>query len=207
MRSIVRKWIPILIASLGGLFTLAGYLFPDTILSSYRDQLIEWAVIVSAFALILGIFNIVQVHAQRILGPGEDSLYSVVLLLAASLSWIPPLIYGPSSGMTRAMLDYVISPMGGALAALVVFTLTLSAIRLLQCRQNPYSLLFLLVVVLSLLGTTPLLGFEGLSKVRDWLIHVPGMAGVRGLLLGVALGTIITGVRVLLGSDRPHSEF
>jgi hypothetical protein len=60
---------------------------------------------------------------------------------------------------------------------------------------------------LSLLGTTPLLGFEWLSDIRDWLIHVPGMAGIRGLLLGVALGTVITGIRVLLGSDRPHSEY
>jgi len=35
---------------------------------------------------------------------------------------------------------------------------------------------------------------------------VPGMAGMRGLLLGVALGTMITALRVLLTSERPHTE-
>jgi hypothetical protein len=33
------------------------------------------------------------------------------------------------------------------------------------------------------------------------------MAGMRGLLLGVALGTVITALRVLVVSERPHSEF
>jgi hypothetical protein len=32
------------------------------------------------------------------------------------------------------------------------------------------------------------------------------MAGARGILLGVALGTVATGLRVLLGIDRPYSE-
>jgi hypothetical protein len=207
MRSVIRKWTPVLTATIGGLFTLAGYLFPNTILSTSRDQLIEWAVVTSAFAIILGVFNVLRVHGQRILGSEDGWPYSLVLLAAASLSWVPPLISGASSSATQTMQDYVIAPLGGSLAALVLFTLTLSAVRLLRHRRDPYSLLFILVVALTLLGTTPLLGFERLSKVRDWLINVPGMAGVRGLLLGVALGTLITGARVLLGSDRPHSEF
>ena len=207
MRRVIRKWIPIFIATGSGLLTLAGYLFPDTGLASYRDQLVEWAVIISAFALILGVFNVLRVHGQRILKSEQGQVYSLVLVVAALLSWIPPLVYGPMDGLTQGMLNYVITPLGGALAALVVFTLTLAVVRLFRHRRTPYSLLFILVVILTLLGTTPLRGFEWLSDIRSWLIEVPGMAGVRGLLLGVALGTVITGIRVLLGSERPHSEF
>lgn len=207
MTRIVRKWVPVAIASAGGLLTLAGYLFPGTVLSSYRDRLIEWAVIVSAFALILGAFNVLRVHGDRVIGTGEGWSYSIALLLAALLSWIPPLFQGPSGEVSQAMLTYVITPLGGSLAALLVLTLTLSAVRILRHRRSPWSLLFLAVVGLSLLGTTPLPGLEWLNEVRSWLIRVPGRAGIRGLLLGVALGTLITGLRVLLGSDRPHSEF
>jgi hypothetical protein len=207
MRRVIRKWIPIFVATASGLFTLAGYLFPDTILSTYRDQLIEWAVIIGAFALILGMFNVLRVHSQQVIKSEEGWLYSVVLLAAALLSWIPPLFQGSSGRITHAMLDYIITPLGGALAALVVFTLTASAVRLLRHRRSPSSVLFIAVVALCLMGTTPVLDLQWLSDVRHWLIHVPGMAGVRGLLLGVALGTVITGLRVLLGSDRPHSEF
>jgi hypothetical protein len=207
MRRIIRKWIPIFIATTSGLLALAGYLFPDTGLSVYRDRLVEWAVIIGAFALILGVFNVLRVHGQRILESDKGQVYSVVLLVAALVSFVPPLVYGPTDSLTRGMVDYVITPLGGALAALVVFTLTLSAVRLLRHRRGPSSLLFIVVVILTLLGTTPLRGFEWLSEIRSWLVGVPGMAGVRGLLLGVALGTVITGIRVLLGSERPHSEF
>jgi len=40
--------------------------------------------------------------------------------------------------------------------------------------------------------------------VRSWLAQVPAIAGARGLLLGVALGTVATGIRILIGVDRPY---
>jgi hypothetical protein len=30
--------------------------------------------------------------------------------------------------------------------------------------------------------------------------------GTRGLLLGIALGTVLTGLRVLFGVDRPYGD-
>jgi len=206
MRRIITKWIPIAISTGTGLVALAGYLFPQTVFSAFRDRMVEWAVIIAAFALILGLFNLVRVHGQRILGSGEEWGYSLVLLLSASLSWIPALVQGPSGPATKLMLDYVITPLGASLAALLVFTLTLSGVRMLRYRSMLSSVLFIVVFVVSLLGTTPLPGTEWLSKLRHWLIHVPGRAGFRGLFLGVALGTMVTGLRILLGADRPHSE-
>lgn len=198
--------MPVFIATSSGLLTLAGYLFPGTKWSGYRDQLVEWAVIIGAFALIYGASNILRVHGERILRSDTGWVYSLSLLVTASLFWIPPLLGGPSGAMTQALLKYVITPLGASLAALLVLTLTLSAVRMLRYRRELSSLLFIGVVALSLLGATPLLGLEWLSDVREWLIRVPGMAGFRGLLLGVALGTVITGLRVLMGQDRPHSE-
>jgi hypothetical protein len=207
MERIIKKWIPIFIATSAGILTLTGYLFPRTVLADYRDRLVEWAVIVAAFAFILGLFNVLRVHGQRIMKSADQWEYSLVLLLAALIFWMPPLFQGPSGAATQKLLDYVIAPLGASLAALIVFTLVLAALRLLRQRWNVSSMLFLVVAVLSLLGSTPILGLQWLSEVRDWLISVPGMAGMRGLLLGVALGTLITGLRVLLASDRPHSEF
>jgi hypothetical protein len=206
MGRIIRKWIPIFIATGVGIFALAGYLVPGTLLSNYRDRLVEWAVIVAAFAFILGLFNLLHVHGERILSLGDGWVYSLVLLVAALVSWLPPVLQGPAGAATQQMMKDVIAPLGASLAALVVFSLTLAAFRLLRQRWNIHSLLFIVVVALSLLGSTPIPGFRWLSEVRDWLIRVPGMAGMRGLLLGVALGTLITGLRILLASDRPHSE-
>jgi hypothetical protein len=206
MGSIIRKWIPITIATAAGVVALAGYLFPQSGLSTSRERLVEWAVIVSAFALILGLFNVLRVHGERIVRFGNGWEYSLVLVLAALIFWIPPAFQGPSGASTQSLLRFVIAPLGASLAALLVFTLTLAAFRLLRNRWSVYSLLFVAIVALSLLGSTPIRGFRWMGDVRDWLINVPGMAGMRGLLLGVALGTVITGLRVLLAQDRPHSD-
>jgi len=44
------------------------------------------------------------------------------------------------------------------------------------------------------------------SEVSGWLEGVVVRAGVRGLLLGMALGFVATGLRVLSGADRPFEE-
>ncbi len=214
---LIKKWIPILTATVTGVVVLLGYLYPNRLLVHYggrltewRDVLIEWAVIVAAFAFLLGVFNILRVHGRRVSRRRQGWLYSLVLLLALLVALV--VSFAPSSTMNPSELvfEHIIGPLGASLAALMVFTLTLAAFHLLRARRSPGAALFLFVVVVALLGSTPLVGLPGtelLADIRDWLIHVPGMAGMRGLLLGVALGTVITGLRVLVASDRPHSEF
>lgn len=205
IRRLTRTWVPTAAGSLAGLVALAGYLFPNTVLAVCRDRLVEWGVIVAAFALILGVFNVFRVHGTRIVRTGDGWWYSLALILTASLAWIPPLIFGPSHSVTRAALRYVIRPLGGSLAAVLVFTLTLGVTRMLRYRRSFTSILFLVVVALTLVGTTPLLGVEWLANIRGWLMRVPGLAGFRGLFLGVALGTVITGLRLLIGVDHPQA--
>jgi hypothetical protein len=40
--------------------------------------------------------------------------------------------------------------------------------------------------------------------VRDWLVAVPATGGTRGILIGVALGALTVGIRVLIGRDQPY---
>jgi hypothetical protein len=63
------------------------------------------------------------------------------------------------------------------------------------------------VAVLVILGSAAWLRDSPLSLVvdaRDWVVNYPALAGLRGILIGSALGAIATSVRVLLGIDRPY---
>jgi hypothetical protein len=40
--------------------------------------------------------------------------------------------------------------------------------------------------------------------IRPFIAQVLAAAGARGILLGVALGTLTTGLRILFGVDRPY---
>ena len=210
MSNLIKRWIPIIVAVFSGIVVLAGYLLPgNPLLAGLRDILIRWTVIVAAFAFILGVFNILRVHSNHVLRRHPGRLYSLALVIALLIgmvaSGLPEAI--PLQGtLDRLVFDYTIRPLGASLAALLAFTLALAAFRLLRARRSVSAVLFFFVVVAVVLGSTPLIGLGWLAGLRDWIVNVPGMAGARGLLLGVAIGTIITGLRVFLTIDRPYSE-
>jgi hypothetical protein len=68
--------------------------------------------------------------------------------------------------------------------------------------------LFVTFGVIVLLGQVPIGArlWDQLPVIKDWVLEVPALAGARGILLGVALGTAATGLRVLLGIDRPYVD-
>jgi hypothetical protein len=92
MSRLIKQWFPILTATLTGLVVLIGYLIPISPWTHYRDLMIKWAVIVAAFAFVLGIFNILRVHGGRAFRLRRGWLYSLALLLAAVAASIPPLL-------------------------------------------------------------------------------------------------------------------
>lgn len=221
MDRLVRSWIPAFIAIAAGLLVLLSSLFPGALTFSYRgrptnlrDILVEWAVIVASFSFLLGLLNLLRVHSARVRRRQGGGFHSLVLLLAAVVSAILSLlsIFGGMAEQAAGWLfDYVISPLGASLAALVVFTLAMAAFRLLHVRRDEKAraAVFVFVVAVVLLSSPPPILLErggGLSVVglRDWIVSVFGLAGMRGVLLGIALGTVITALRVLwpAGTDR-----
>jgi hypothetical protein len=87
-------------------------------------------------------------------------------------------------------------------------TLIYASIRLLRRRVDVMSVVFLIVTVIFLVLIMPtpfgpLLGDRGNQAVIDFL-GMFSRGGARGLLIGIALGTLLTGLRVLFGVDRPY---
>ena len=224
MRSLVRRWLPtILFGTIPGLVVLFGYLLPLPGLPDLRNILIDWAVILAGAALFLGIVNVLWVHGRRVRRRQAGWPYSLVLFLAAIGAAIPPLMqvlgfFGadPSGTQvwheaTRILFAHVIIPVGTALGGLVAFTLALAGFRLLRERRSFWAIVFVIVAVVALLGATPLAGLPGdigltLAQARTFVVDTLAMPGMRGLLLGVALGTVVTALRVLATIERPHSE-
>jgi hypothetical protein len=116
-------------------------------------------------------------------------------------------ISGPAGSFSLWIFNSIQVPVEISLLAVLAFVLVYAVARLLTRRPKWYTILFLVSVVLVLLGSAPLFivgEVSMLSSLRGWLVHVPAVAGARGLLLGVALGTVATGLRILIGIDRPY---
>ena len=96
-------------------------------------------------------------------------------------------------------------PLQATTFSLLAFYVATAAYRGFRLRSLE-SLAFVAAVVLVLLGQVPIGRYLGdlVPAAKDWILNVPSTAGVRGIIIGVALGTIATGVRVLMGFDRPY---
>lgn len=208
----IGRVIATVVAIVVGLFVLA-----DLLVSQWAGQaagiikgigffLISWATIVIAFALLLGFVNVITVHLNRIRGRKPGSIYSGVLLVSL-LGTLLFGIAGPTSPNTQFIFEYILQPLEATFFALLALFIATAAFRAFRIR-NLETFFFVLFAVIVLLGQVPVSIYiwPEFPVIKDWILNVPVLAGVRGILLGVALGTIATGLRVLIGADRPYTD-
>jgi hypothetical protein len=168
--------------------------------------LVGWAAIVIAFALLLGVVNVVSVHLRQIQTKKSNSVYSLVLLISLAVTLIFGL-GGPTSNGSQFIFEYILQPLESTLFALLAIFIATAAFRAFRVRDLE-TFFFVLFAIIVLLGQVPvgLYLWSELPIIKDWILDVPTLAGARGILLGVALGTIATGLRVLIGADRPYTD-
>jgi hypothetical protein len=207
--------IPAAIAVGVGLVTLLGYFIQSAELLTLRTILINWAVILGGLAVLVGLLNLIIVHFRRMQTGARGSVYSLLTVAAAVATFVVgaaeslrnggPTLYQQGS-LTYLLFTGVVIASQAALASLVMFFLVVAAVRMLQTKPDRWSVLFLATVVVTLVGWLPLAFLRPLNSVREWLLNVAVSAGARGILIGVALGVLMVGIRVLTGVERPYKD-
>ena len=215
--AVLRRTLPTAIAIAVGIFVLVALFTSVPLLNAFGTYFVDTAIIIAAFALFLGLLNVVRVHARKIRERQPGSPYSLVLIVALFVVLVFGLLpFGGQSGGTESsvgainpvvqwIFDYIQVPIQASLSALLVFFTLTAAYRMLRLRSVE-SVVMLVVVLLVLVGQVTVGLVPILPEIKDWILNVPAMAGVRGILLGVALGAILTGIRLLLGVERPYSD-
>jgi hypothetical protein len=193
------------IAMASGLIVLLGYLYPLEMLTQVRIMLTDWAVIIAGMAMLVGVANLAFVQLEKIRSRQPNGSYGLLLILSLLVTFGLGLVFGPENQYVRLAVDAIIVPVEASLMAILAVTLVYASIRLLRRRTDVMTVIFLVVSLLFLIAVmpTPFGPIPG-----DWLIlQFGGMfssGGARGLLIGIALGTLLTSLRVLFGIDRPY---
>ena len=203
-----------------GIIVLLGYFFGTnasgdiTLIGILQSYFLQGAVVVAGVALLVGVFNLTAVHVKRI-KQGDKAVYSLITVLALLLT----LMVGAydlamtylqgETGLryTRWIFENIQLPIESSLMAIIAISLTYAAIRLLSRRLNFMSVVFSVVLIILLVGAIPAIAasdFNILSSIRNWIMSVPVVGGTRGIVLGMAMGIIATGIRILMGADRPY---
>jgi len=197
-----------------GIIVLAGYFIPS--FTNIRFILLRTGLVLSAVALLVGIINLITVHIKKLGADSENSGYSLILVIALLATLVigiidmvqTYLVGKPNFQMTSWIFKNIQLPIESSLLAVTAVSLTYAAASILRKRMDLFSIIFFFVVLLVLLGSfsIPPTTIPFLRVIREWILRVPALGGARGLLLGIALGTITTGIRILMGTDRPYGE-
>ena len=118
------------------------------------------------------------------------------------------LLLGPYHPTYQQVVISFQAPVEASLLAILAVTLAYASLRLLKHRRNLMSLVFVISTVVFLFLNTGFLttgeNIPALNALLSALNRLP-VAGARCILLGIALGSLVTGLRILLGADRPYS--
>ena len=205
----LKQSIPIFIAVFFGLITLIALLFN---VSGLSTVILGWASFLAAVALILGVLNLLLVHLNRVFK--ERNPYSGVLVLGIVGVFGAAVWDGLRGGSNvETVFNWVQAPLEAALASLLVIFLLLAGVQLLKRQRTGWAFLFGLSAVLMLLGQALLASRllpaglrQPIDQAYEFIQNVVVMAGIRGLLIGVALGTLLLSLRLLMGVERPYNK-
>ncbi len=115
------------------------------------------------------------------------------------------MLWGPSGRVFSWLYDHVFDPCNSTMFALLAFFIASAAFRAFRAH-NVEAALLLGAAILVMLGRVPigsaLSGY--LPLISDWIVDVPNNAGRRAIMMGAALGGIVTGLRIILGLERSH---
>ena len=106
------------------------------------------------------------------------------------------------------IFDYILTPLSATMFALLAFYIASAAFRAFRAR-NVDATILLVAACIMMLATVPVgeqIPFFGdyLLHLKSWLMDVPNVSTRRAIFVGAALGTISTGLRILLGIERSH---
>jgi hypothetical protein len=187
-----------------GVIILLGYFLTIPLIQTVRLYLIEWAIILGGIAALVGILNMIRVHWRKV---KSKNFFSIIVILAFLVTLVAGILLTPTNPQFQNVVTYIQVPIEATLMGLLTFSLIFATIRLFKVKKGLMGVIFLISALLFLLISSSFLlsmiKIPGVEMILSAIQTLP-MAGARGILLGVALGGIVAGIRVLIGVDRPY---
>lgn len=197
---------PLLVTFLSGAAIAALFFIPHYKAQEVNSKLLEWTLVVYAFALILGSISLWNNHAKKVKNRAEGWGFSVVTL--ASLLVITALGVWKGVGEETPVgkiYTMVNSPLASTMFALLAFVIASAAFRAFRARSVEATLLLITAIVMMVgrVSIGPLIS-PHLPGITEWLLDVPNLAAKRAIALGVGLGAVSTALKIILGIEQSY---
>ena len=202
-----KRKLPIIITFVTGIVMILQFFIPHPI-SQQLFKLLQtkWLVIISAFFLLIGLSSLLRLHYFKIAHKREGWGYSIITLTGIIFMCIVGFGWGGLRSKPM-MLTYqsVLVPLDATMFSVLAFYMASAAFRAFRARTIVATVL-LVTAVIVMLGRISFGDFlwEKLPTFTEWIMTIPNMAQKRGILLGVALGSLATSLRIIFGIERSY---
>ena len=203
----MKATLATVVAISAGVLVLAGMLLRP-LLDEMLTILLHLAVILAGAAVLIGIFNLISTHWMRVRHKEKKSVYSFVVIASFLITLLAGILLGPNTPDFDFIITGIQYPIEASLMSLTAVSLAFASLSLIRRkRRGLFVYLFLgsaLFFILVSIGLFDSIDQPAVKAITDFLANLP-VGGLRGLLIGMALGSIVTGIRIITGVDRPYA--
>jgi hypothetical protein len=228
----VQRQLPVFLAFAFGITLWAQFFIPSRFsqkgLETYNAS---WSIAIAAAALILGVMSAVHYHLTKLRLKKPGWAYSVITLVAFSISIFFSLVL-PFINMilgrsleNLAHLGWLKDPTGDAspymwiytnfqvpldstMFSLLCFFIASAAFRAFRARSFEATAL-LIAGILMMIGRVPVgemihYGSFSLTDVSEWLLNYPSTGAQRGVQFGIVMSGVAVSLRIIFGIERTY---
>lgn len=204
----MRRTIPLVLTFVVGMYPIFAFFVPHRYISNVNQDLDTWLVIVAAFALPLGVVNLVMTNIDKIKTRRRGWPYSIVLIAGLCLMSFYGIMGGDQGFHPdfQRMFVNVVSPLQATMFSLLAFYVASAAYRAFRAR-NIEATVLLIAAIVVMMGRIPfgdMITGGRMTPISEWLMTKPNMAAQRGIIIGAALGAASMQIRVILGIERTY---
>jgi hypothetical protein len=207
----MRRTIPLVLTFLVGMYPIFAFFVPHASISGANQWLDRALMIVAAFALPLGVVNLVGMNLSKIKQKRTGWPYSIVLLaglVVMAYFGVIGVIMGNSGfhPTFEVLFESMVSPLQATMFSLLAFYVASAAYRAFRAR-NVEATILLVAAIIVMMGRIPfgdMLTGGRMTPLSEWIMNRPNAAAQRGIIIGAALGAASMSIRVILGIERTY---
>lgn len=203
-----QTWFMILSILAGGFF-LASFFLDQPLARTAGAEILQWAERLFATLLFFAVADAAILQIRKTGGDGGMRIIRILGFAAFVAVLMLGLVKGPEDSELNSIVYAIQNTMESALAGLVCLSLIYAMYRLPSQAPSALKSAFfagLLVFLFIYSGLAKMLPLpEIVVRLLDWVQSIPRGA-LTGLLMGIALGGAVTGIRFILSGKTSAKE-
>lgn len=205
----IRRSVPLVITFIAGLLVIGDYYFKVKAFNDFITQWMKFVNVAGSFAVIIGYVTLTRIHARRLNQRREGWYNSLALLVGMYAFFLLGVVFSEGKFTAHPTYTYWFNnlyvPLDATIFSMLAFYIVSAAYRAFRVRTAEATVL-LISAVIVMLGRAPIgpAVWPTFGPITSWIMAVPNNAGMRGITIGIALGVMSMGLRVLLGRERGY---